>query len=554
MHPPIQLIPTNSLPSTSISPSQQRRCGILGWLPAGPALFLLFAASTASGGSATWKTNPESSDWNTAMNWTPETVPNGPSDIATFGVSNVTTVTFSAQFTTVLNSVIFIPGASAFTITPVDSLSHLTISGAGVINDSGIVQQFGDNTHVQSVPFFISGGATIGELVTFNQSFYFQPNASAGSGNFVLPVGSLGSHFFDHTTAGNGSFNVSADLSFNYSSTADDATLTINGNANNVSGGSVGFYGTSSAGNAIFTVNGGPTPDLDGPAALSFSDSSTAANATVIANGGTNGGKGGQVFFSEHAIGGTAKIKLFGNSKLDLSGMLNGLTIGSIEGDGDVFLGRRQLIVGSDNLSTSFGGLVQDSGSLTKTGTGTLTLNGSNTYTGTTTLNQGVLLVANTAGSATGAGAVQVNAGTLGGSGIISGEVTIGTGSGGGAFLAPAFGTNKQVTLALQSSLTLRADASYTYTFKARASQRRADLVRANGVTISGATIALQGTTQGTLTPGTELTLIRNTSPNPISGTFSNLADGAILTINGNNLQASYSSGDGNDLTLTVVP
>ena len=64
----------------------------------------------------------------------------------------------------------------------------------------------------------------------------------------------------------------------------------------------------------------------------------------------------------------------------------------------------------------------------------------------------------------------------------------------------------------------------------------------------------MQGKTQGTLTPGTVLTVISNTSANPITGTFNNLADGEIVTINGNNFQASYSGGDGNDLTLTVVP
>ena len=53
---------------------------------------------------------------------------------------------------------------------------------------------------------------------------------------------------------------------------------------------------------------------------------------------------------------------------------------------------------------------------------------------------------------------------------------------------------------------------------------------------------------------GTILTVISNTSATPISGTFNNLVDGAILTVSGNNLQASYHGGDGNDLTLTVVP
>jgi fibronectin-binding autotransporter adhesin len=47
--------------------------------------------------------------------------------------------------------------------------------------------------------------------------------------------------------------------------------------------------------------------------------------------------------------------------------------------------------------------------------------------------------------------------------------------------------------------------------------------------------------------------VIKNTAATPISGTFSNLPDGAIVDVNGNNLKASYSGGDGNDLTLTVV-
>jgi hypothetical protein len=35
---------------------------------------------------------------------------------------------------------------------------------------------------------------------------------------------------------------------------------------------------------------------------------------------------------------------------------------------------------------------------------------------------------------------------------------------------------------------------------------------------------------------------------------FSNLRDRAIVNVSGNNLQASYAGGNGNDLILTVVP
>jgi autotransporter-associated beta strand protein len=213
------------------------------------------------------------------------------------------------------------------------------------------------------------------------------------------------------------------------------------------------------------------------------------------------------------------------------------------------------LNIGSNNLNTTFSGVIQDGGAITKTGTGTLTLTGANSYSRGTTVSAGTLLISNKTGSGTGTGAVKVNTGTLGGSGAVSGKVTVGTGGGAGAFLAPAAGSKVQATLTIQSALTINSDATYTYTFKAKQNKAKTDKVIANGVTINaGATIALSGQTKGALNHGLTLTLISNTSANPITGTFSNLPDGGTVTINGNNFQASYEGGDGNDLTLTVVP
>jgi hypothetical protein len=156
-------------------------------------------------------------------------------------------------------------------------------------------------------------------------------------------------------------------------------------------------------------------------------------------------------------------------------------------------------------------------------------------------------------GSGTGTGNVQVDAGTFGGSGIIAGAVTIGTGAGAGASLQPGFGTRKPTTLTLQGSLTFKADGTYSYQLDTE--KARSDEVIANGVSIgSGAQLDLTAVADKKLTSGTVFTAIDNTATTASSGTFANLADGSILTLGRNKYQASYTGGDGNDLTLTVVP
>jgi autotransporter-associated beta strand protein len=216
-------------------------------------------------------------------------------------------------------------------------------------------------------------------------------------------------------------------------------------------------------------------------------------------------------------------------------------------------LGNRKLNIGANNLSTTFSGVIQDSGSLSKLGTGTLTLSGANTLTGGTNVSAGVLNVSNKTGSATGTGLVKVNAGTLGGKGIISGATTIGTGIGTGAFLEPSVGANQPTKLTIQSGLTCKADSSYTY--KLNTKKAKADQVVANGVTIeSGAQFNFTAVANKKLTAGEVFVAISNTSATPISGIFANLPDGSTFTAGRNTFQVSYFGGDGNDLTLTVAP
>src|SRR5262249_4101192 len=374
------------------------------------------------------------------------------------------------------------------------------------------------------------------------------------------------------------------EIDFTGSSTADHATIICNGGeADGASGSVIYFFEGSTAGSgnftvnggsgtnsfcafvfwpasriweANFTINGGTAPNAGG-GGVRFVGEPGAYDATLIANGGTNGGLGGTIYFAGQFEARRSEVEIYGNGALDISGQSPGpfghpgARIGSLTGDGLVFMGGVPFEVGRNNLDTTFSGMMQDGGasggtgaSFTKIGKGTLTLSGANTYTGGTTVTAGALVINNTTGSGTGTGAVQVNQGTLAGSGTISGAVTVGTGGGAGAFLAPGKGGSEATTLTIQSALTFKADGIYTY--KLNTKRAEADQVIANGVTIeSGAQFRFVSVGNKTLMPGAVFTVISNTSSDPIAGNFANLPDGSTFTIGSNTYQVDYQGGDG---------
>ena len=498
-------------------------------------LVLTVAAQHSFAGSSSWAARPSSGDWTTGANWMPQTIPNGPSDSATFSSSKEKQLSVTGLIE--VASLNFSPNASAFSIRtiPASTLGTvLFITGSGITNSSGRVQMFStefNSTFTSGI--FFENNATAGVMTSFagmGGVFVFYNTSSAGSASFDVSsegVFQAQMHFWDNTsaaeatisisnsalvgvydsaTAGNASFSVAtgaslfvgdfatadhatatcvggdgsyaSEIFFQQSATAAEGSFTaLGGTVSGEAGSDIEFDDSATAGNANFTIQGGAGAGLSG-AFLLFTNASTAANANITVNGGLGGSEGGAIVFDGNATGGTASIALFGNGELDLSSTnMAGVTIGSLSGDGLVYLGTNTLTIGSNNQSTTFSGVIQESGGVSKTGTGTLTLSGSNLYTGTTTVSGGVLNVANRRGSATGTGALQVNTGTLGGRGIVSGATTIGIGSGAGAFLAPAVGSSKQTVLTIQSALTLKADATYTYSFKGKKNKSRTDLV-----------------------------------------------------------------------------
>ncbi len=131
---------------------------------------------------------------------------------------------------------------------------------------------------------------------------------------------------------------------------------------------------------------------------------------TTAVNGGTLKANTTQAFGTNSAV----TIANTAGAVLDLND--NNNSIGSLTGGGatggNITLGSAKLTVGGNNTSPSaYAGVISGTGSLSKTGSGTLILSGINTFSGGTTVDNGTLTLSN--GGAAGAirGTLTVNSG-----------------------------------------------------------------------------------------------------------------------------------------------
>ena len=151
---------------------------------------------------------------------------------------------------------------------------------------------------------------------------------------------------------------------------------------------------------------------------------------------------------------------------------------------------------------SNVGGDAATDGGLTKSGLGALTLTGTNTYTGPTAVQAGALFV----NGALGAGAVSVGAGAgLGGSGVISGEVTTA-----GGLLLPGAAPGSVGTLSLAAGLNLSGGDTVRVEVASASSLDRiqvAGLLNPSGVTV----IELSGDV-ASLAPGNYPLLVAGTA------------------------------------------
>lgn len=184
--------------------------------------------------------------------------------------------------------------------------------------------------------------------------------------------------------------------------------------------------------NSATSMAGAGTIDTNGfdsiyDGSISGSGALTKIGAGVLDLGGNNNAHTGALNVNAgtleatfgNAIGNTSAVTVASGATLFIDGSE---TIGSLAGAGLLNIASaRTLTTGGNNASTTWTGTTSaTTGALTKTGTGTFTINGNTSYTGLTTVSAGELKV-----NGTMADSLLINAGArFSGNAVISGNVT----------------------------------------------------------------------------------------------------------------------------------
>ncbi len=225
-------------------------------------------------------------------------------------------------------------------------------------------------------------------------------------------------------------------------------------------------------GGAIFDT-AGFNPTIVGP--LSAPTGNGISSIPIVGNGA--GYIGRPVVQIAGAGIGAAAVANFDET----TGLLTGITVTS---PGAGYVNPTITLVGGGSTTQATLGTAVlsgnvNTGGLTKTGAGILTLTAASTYGGGTTINGGTLRVTNTGGSGTGTGPVSVlSGGALGGTGFITGAVTVST----GGSLAPGAGVG---TVNL-GTLTLQPGSLLNYEITSASSLDSTVVTTADGLTING--------------------------------------------------------------------
>ncbi len=247
-------------------------------------------------------------------------------------------------------------------------------------------------------------------------------------------------------------------------------------------------------------------------------------------------------------------IVMSAGTTLDLTNSTSGLSefeIKSLTGDGTFMLPAHGVVLGTDDSSTTFNGLIShplESGffpNVIKRGTGTLTANGDWSFPGHTAVQGGTLIVN---------GTIRTGELLLGGVGVPNGKLE-GTGTivgllrGASGVVSPA-GDSTGVLSA--DSASFNSDGELVIQLNGTEAGTHYDQLRLNSAEsfLGGLQVSLGFDP----VPGQQFTIVDVAGSAELSGQFSLLAEGETLVVDGKRLFITYVGGDGNDVVLTYAP
>lgn len=251
----------------------------------------------------------------------------------------------------------------------------------------------------------------------------------------------------------------------------------------------------------------------------------------------------------QNQIGDTIPVTLHKSGLLQL-GTFND-TVGSIAGAGNISVASGgSLVVGRNDQSTTFSGVMSGTGRLQKVGAGTLTLRGTNSYTGETALSEGTLMVH---GSIAASSLLRLNEpiaptnlypSILSGTGRVCRIVSFANG-----IIAPGASPGR---LTVQGECAL-SNAVVRLELNGSTPGVSSDQLRVNGVVKLGNS-RLDLTLGFTPALDDSFILIQNDGSDPVQGTFQGLPQGSHVSAGGLVFYLDYTGGDDdNDVVLTRV-
>lgn len=331
----------------------------------------------------------------------------------------------------------FVTGTNGYTGATNINAGTLSISSANNLSGTSQINlASGSTLEITSgitlaKPIAITTSATISQTTgttTLSNTISGDTLVKAGAGTLIL----TGANSYSGSTVSEG--------------TLQGTTATLLGNIDN-SG--VVVFDQAVGGTYSNSISNSGSVTKQGAGVLTF----TASNSYT---GGTTISVGTLALSGSGALASTGTVTVNTGTVFDISQVTTSATIGDLDGSGTAAanLGSKNLIVSGG----TFSGTINDGGigggtaaTLTKQGSGTLTLSNTNTYSGGTSINGGAISVSADANLGDAAGALDFDGGTL----IATGSFTL------SSFTAPirssTIGSNGG-TIQVNSGLTLTSD------------------------------------------------------------------------------------------------